>query len=1103
MLNKKIKIFLFFLIPLCLFVSTIIVSHGTTYARVESSDVVAKKALLQGINYCYTTGKIKDSVSSLSDFHTFESLINNTGETYVAFPSGLTMTNDNNGSCKELFIGFDLGSQNKFQGLFKLFGKKYDGFSDSNDYSEKRTFLEGMGYTKQDTSGNCIVFKYSKTTYNLSSGKEQSMEAYTKNICVEDGIFKEQQYGTTGNFGGPSLVPITFTFSNDKSKITKLKADHGSNSSAEDLGKVEVDVDISADSTSWQTQLRSDISTNFSFLSGQGGGNPVAVKQGGFYSYDQEHVSGEGESSYKIVEDRRNGKWGYAADKAINYISGGTYTGRSSLQYTEAEQLSYYIQVLKEWFYDGTTDYDSYWLCSSDDNAVDWNDYGNYNKEIKRTPKGALGNCRIALSNAKSGRTEAYGIKDNYFDSSGSTTLSLGEVIDKINELSDKVGEDEVLDTDSSEDKKETKVDCLSSGAAENLGWIICPVLSFADEVSNQLYEQLIKPALIINPSLIGGEGSESDNAYEAWTIFQGFANTLFIIFFLFVIFSQVTGVGIDNYGIKKIMPKLIIAAILVNLSYVICQVCVDLSNIIGNGIQDIFNTLANNVTIDATLKGKNIGEQIGTTMISAVGIAGAAYLAYVTAAVWVLPLLVAMIGAIISILFLFILLAGRQAIVVILTVISPLAFACYLLPNTKKLFDKYVKIGEVMLLLYPICNLMMAGGGYVSKLLLSIPSGELDLFYTFTAMIMSIIPIFFIPKVVKSSFNALGSMGASISGFGARLSGRAKGAIKGSGAYRAGQERLGAAQTRWRAGIGADGKPVDMTLGQRLLRGSFTDRGIARARAQALKDQDARDRAERLSGDVGFQAAQIAQEKAAKSDQLNDYMAYINSETNNGEDEDAFNELVKKYTKEGQENEFGALAAARIAGRRKDTADKFLNNHFNNANYSEQLRKSLAKEIATGENSANYRASSPLGFEYASQVNSGNTSAASYSTWKGNQNNIHDALDHHVTNSRELVGMKRSSLEEMYDLAQKGQMQESDIDRISRLARSTINERDKTGVWDSTKETVINQLANLRTVQTQPKQPSIIMGTEGQFQEEMRQRHNNPPKPSGQNNNN
>ena len=75
----------------------------------------------------------------------------------------------------------------------------------------------------------------------------------------------------------------------------------------------------------------------------------------------------------------------------------------------------------------------------------------------------------------------------------------------------------------------------------------------------------------------------------DAWTTFQTIANVVFIILLLFVIFSQLTGVGIDNYGIKRILPKLIVVAILVNLSYLICVVCVDLSNILGSSLKGLF----------------------------------------------------------------------------------------------------------------------------------------------------------------------------------------------------------------------------------------------------------------------------------------------------------------------------------------------------------------------------------------------------------------------------------------------------------------------------------------------------------------------------------
>ena len=60
---------------------------------------------------------------------------------------------------------------------------------------------------------------------------------------------------------------------------------------------------------------------------------------------------------------------------------------------------------------------------------------------------------------------------------------------------------------------------------------------------------------------------------YEGWNTFRDIANVIFVILLMVVIFSQLTGVGIDNYGIKKILPKLIIAAILINLSYLICLI--------------------------------------------------------------------------------------------------------------------------------------------------------------------------------------------------------------------------------------------------------------------------------------------------------------------------------------------------------------------------------------------------------------------------------------------------------------------------------------------------------------------------------------------------
>lgn len=853
--KKHAKILLFASIAFCaMFANTMM--HDGAFANIAAdwSNAVIKKTVLTGMRRCYSTGKLPSTIS-LDDFSNFEEIVVDDENGYIALPSGLTEMKENVISCTGLFIGdkvevfSDVG---EYKGIFTLNNKSEYADKAIREVNIKENLLKDLGYYDVigDTPEECMYFKYGPR-----SGDDNIQ--YTDNVCYRNGSVSVHEFGGA-YVANASQVPHFKAHGNYVTVYVEKTMADGRSTSDTDLSSAAYSHDVYAynkDKDTFFNDLKTTLSTHFSNV------GELYLRQDGAAS------NTVGETKYQ-----KGNSW---AEHATSVFSGSDYSTKGSLELNDNEKLTYLLGALQNWFYNGV-EVSKYQKC----NIEDWSMAGTF-KEIKYdlSEHKVSDTCGIDTAVGTS-RNESdpfiYGYDDDgYFDASGSTKFSLTETIEKINDLIDNgAAPDEITE-------EEKEVNCQNSGAAKNLGWIICPVLSFISEQVQNLYDELIVPALQIKPELIGGENSDNPNAYQAWTIFQGFANTIFIIFFLFVIFSQVTGVGIDNYGIKKILPKLIIAAILVNLSYVICQVCVDLSNIIGNGVQSLFNNLSEGIKIKASLNGNNVGTEIGSTMISAVGIAGAAYAAYVSFALWILPLIVALIGVAISILFLFVLLAGRQAIVVLLVVISPLAFVCYLLPNTKKLFDKYVKIGETMLLLYPICGLMVAGGGYVSKLFLTLAgTGKLNLFYTLAAMLISIVPIFFIPKVVKSSFNALGSMGASISGFGARLSGRAKGAIKGSGAYKAGQERLGEARTRWRAGIGRDGQPIDMTLGQRLRRGSFTNRGIAKARAQYNKDQSAR-LAEGLLLDSDYMAnAAIHRDVAASNEREKMYSEIFNRET-------------------------------------------------------------------------------------------------------------------------------------------------------------------------------------------------------------------------------
>ena len=146
------------------------------------------------------------------------------------------------------------------------------------------------------------------------------------------------------------------------------------------------------------------------------------------------------------------------------------------------------------------------------------------------------------------------------------------EIVDKI----DKKVTDNVITTPTTKDQ------CHEGSGI--VGWIICPIINGISGIGEWLWGQIESNFL----KLPAGALFRDNNGVEAaWRSFRDIANLLFIVLFMIVIFSQLTGIGIDNFGIKKILSKLIVVAILINLSYLICILAVDLSNVLGTGLND------------------------------------------------------------------------------------------------------------------------------------------------------------------------------------------------------------------------------------------------------------------------------------------------------------------------------------------------------------------------------------------------------------------------------------------------------------------------------------------------------------------------------------
>jgi len=306
----------------------------------------------------------------------------------------------------------------------------------------------------------------------------------------------------------------------------------------------------------------------------------------------------------------------------------------------------------------------------------------------------------------------------------------------------------------------------------DTIGWIICPVINFLAGVADSAFKFLSDSFLRTDPKIL----DTNNPTYAAWSIMRNIANGAFVLAFLIIIFSQLSGTGISNYGVKKMLPRLVIAAILVNTSYYICQIGVDLSNILGYSIRDMFSAIQSTALGSYTGKGADpwaTGSGFTGVAGGILGFTGVVAVLYALLST-LIPVLLAAVVALIMILFI---LVARQAFIILLIVISPLAFVAFLLPNTEQWFKKWQKGLMTMLLLFPIIAVVYGASSLASGILSFTFDGGFDdkannWFGQLIAAAVLILPLFIVPGLLKKSLDAMGNIGTTLNGIGAKLGG-------------------------------------------------------------------------------------------------------------------------------------------------------------------------------------------------------------------------------------------------------------------------------------------------------------------------------------------
>lgn len=387
-----------------------------------------------------------------------------------------------------------------------------------------------------------------------------------------------------------------------------------------------------------------------------------------------------------------------------------------------------------------------------------------------------------------------------------------------------------------------------SSCGIEGIGWVVCPAMDFLGGVADMAFNFLADSFLSINSEYV-----TSDSIENAWGAMRTLANVVFVIAFLVIIFSQLTSTGISNYGVKKLLPRLIIAAILVNMSLIICQIAVDISNILGYSLKTLFNTLGNDVLLQRPVEdptGMDTAlEGLGWAALIAALIAGGITLALSVSG----PVLLA---AVLALLLIAIILVARIALIVTLTIISPLAFVAFLLPNTEQWFKKWYKMFFALLMVFPVIAVVFGASALVAEIINDTaipkdaagnPTGDPNLLMQVIAMGVATVPLFLVPSLLKNSLSAAGSIGNKLAGWSSKANSRVGGKVRDTsrlGEAQRGIKNRMALNRAVRRGKNPIGRVIDNSkFGKRL----GLDKGAAAAMS-AVDKQDEQDVSQELT---------------------------------------------------------------------------------------------------------------------------------------------------------------------------------------------------------------------------------------------------------------
>lgn len=297
-----------------------------------------------------------------------------------------------------------------------------------------------------------------------------------------------------------------------------------------------------------------------------------------------------------------------------------------------------------------------------------------------------------------------------------------------------------------------------------SLTWAICPIIDLLSGAVN-VVDGWITDQLTINTNPIfcqttGGSG-KCDNAgnqttasdyHKAWSSFRDIALGLMAIAGLTIVIAQALGGEVlDAYTIRKALPRLLIAAVGITLSWPLMLFLVDVSNALGLGIGHLiyapFSNLSNNLSL-----GIGGGGGVANFFFGAAGLAGIGL-----AAIALAPIILSFLGtAALGVFLAITVLILRQIVIILLILLAPVAIVMYILPNTQRVYKMWWESFFKALLMFPMIAGLIAAGRVFSAVSLQ----NHTVLPQIIGFIAYFAPYFLIPLTFKFAGAAMSGLG-------------------------------------------------------------------------------------------------------------------------------------------------------------------------------------------------------------------------------------------------------------------------------------------------------------------------------------------------------